>query len=69
MMKQLLGVDTEEITKQLEEALTQFKRLCMLTEQNREMLRFLCEKLSDEEKEKLQNCLDEVCKRYETGDN
>jgi len=61
----MLGIDTDELMPQIEEALSQFKKLCLISEQNREMLVFLCEKLTPEETEKLQIRLDEVIKKYD----
>jgi hypothetical protein len=65
----MMGVNPEEINGQIGEMLQQFKKLCMMTEHNREMLVFLCEKLTPEETEKLQGRLDEVSRKYETSDN
>jgi len=64
-MMKMLGIDTDELMPQIEEALSQFKKLCLISEQNREMLVFLCEKLTPEETEKLQIRLDEVIKKYD----
>jgi hypothetical protein len=64
-MMKMLGIDTDELMPQIEEALSQFKKLCLISEQNREMLVFLCEKLTPEETEKLQIRLDEVVKKYD----
>lgn len=61
----MLGIDTDELMPQIEEALSQFKKLCLISEQNREMLVFLCKKLTPEETEKLQIRLDEVVKKYD----
>jgi F0F1-type ATP synthase delta subunit len=64
-MMKMLGIDTDELMPQIEEALSQFKKLCLISEQNQEMLVFLCEKLTPEETEKLQIRLDEVVKKYD----
>jgi len=65
----LMGIDSKEFMGVFDELQRQFKQLCVISEHNREMLVFLCEKLTPEESDKLQKRLDEVTKKYETTDN